>query len=227
MTPFEKGRFCSACKKNVYDFSRSTEEEYNEIVEKEGPVCGRFREDQIAPRKPVKPLVWTRFRKYLASTSAVFLFKMLSLQSAVAQSVRENGRTVEVEFPDLNAKKVFKGNQVIRGKVEKLRWREELVGLSGVQVSLKNLDGNVLAQTQTNSDGEYEMVVPDTVNYSQELFVVVEKESEISSGGGYRYHYRTLEKEVSLEDFIEVNFIMKVVERKRLFRREHAFSTSW
>ena len=62
MTAEEQGRFCASCQQVVYDFTRSTEEEFNELVATHGKVCGRFREEQIAPSFPVEKSLWNRFR---------------------------------------------------------------------------------------------------------------------------------------------------------------------
>jgi hypothetical protein len=42
MTPIEKGRFCAACQKNVYDFTKSTDREIINAYEKDKNYAGVF-----------------------------------------------------------------------------------------------------------------------------------------------------------------------------------------
>ena len=50
MTPEERGRFCSMCKKTVVDFSNQTEDEILSFINshRDEKICGRFRIDQLA-----------------------------------------------------------------------------------------------------------------------------------------------------------------------------------
>lgn len=49
MTPDERGRFCSMCKKTVLDFSEKTEDEILDFINshRNENLCGRFRKDQL------------------------------------------------------------------------------------------------------------------------------------------------------------------------------------
>lgn len=49
MTPGERGRFCSMCKKTVLDFSEKTDEEILDFISahRNENLCGRFRTDQL------------------------------------------------------------------------------------------------------------------------------------------------------------------------------------
>ena len=47
MTPIEKGRFCSSCKKDVIDFTKLNPNQAIKEIESTPNVCGRFRNDQL------------------------------------------------------------------------------------------------------------------------------------------------------------------------------------
>lgn len=47
MTPAEKGRFCSSCQKDVYDFTKSTDLQIIETYNKTNSICGRFLPSQL------------------------------------------------------------------------------------------------------------------------------------------------------------------------------------
>lgn len=48
MLPEEKGRFCTSCKTKVYDFTKSSDQEIQEIYDQEnGNICGKFGNDQV------------------------------------------------------------------------------------------------------------------------------------------------------------------------------------
>ncbi len=47
MNPVEKGRFCSSCEKNVFDFTKSTDLQIIETYNKNHSICGRFLPSQL------------------------------------------------------------------------------------------------------------------------------------------------------------------------------------
>ncbi len=47
MNPVEKGRFCSSCEKNVFDFTKSTDLQIIETYNKNNSICGRFLPSQL------------------------------------------------------------------------------------------------------------------------------------------------------------------------------------
>ena len=48
MTPQEKGKFCAICAKTVRDFTHSSDQEiFDEMIDSQQNICGRFNENQI------------------------------------------------------------------------------------------------------------------------------------------------------------------------------------
>lgn len=47
MTPTEKGKFCGVCSKEVFDFTKSTDEELIKTLEAGKNLCGRFKNSQL------------------------------------------------------------------------------------------------------------------------------------------------------------------------------------
>lgn len=82
MTAVEKGKFCGACQKNVYDFTKSSDREIISAYNKESNLCGRFLTNQlnrdlivIEPKKSI----------WVASTSIILSFLSLGNQETQAQ----------------------------------------------------------------------------------------------------------------------------------------------
>lgn len=50
MHPTERGAFCAACSKNLYDFTKMTDAQITDVIRNSNEkVCGRFRNDQLVP----------------------------------------------------------------------------------------------------------------------------------------------------------------------------------
>jgi hypothetical protein len=47
MTPEEQGRFCGVCSKTVFDFTKATDKEIIENLNKDATACGRFVSSQL------------------------------------------------------------------------------------------------------------------------------------------------------------------------------------
>lgn len=106
MTPEEKGRFCSACKKTVVDFSAMSDRQLADYFSgSRGRLCGRFHTDQLNRQMaaPPKPVPWMRPLVPLAFSALTLLLEACSPQNeikgevAVAENVVTNASEIEPE----------------------------------------------------------------------------------------------------------------------------------
>lgn len=97
MTPTDKGKFCSACAKNVIDFTNMSDTEIKNylITKKEERVCGHFRKQQLdtitieIPRQVL--FSQTQFRK-------IFLLALLfTMGTTLLSCADEAGNKQKIE----------------------------------------------------------------------------------------------------------------------------------
>lgn len=98
MTPVEKGRFCSSCEKNVFDFTRATDLQIIEAYNKNNSICGRFLPSQLDrelfyPKK--KKSVWL----------ATVFFGMITFWNTKV-SAQEKPKTEQTEVKDIIVGKI-------------------------------------------------------------------------------------------------------------------------
>jgi hypothetical protein len=144
MTAVEKGRFCAACQKNVYDFTKSTDREIINAYEKDQKLCGRFLNTQLD-----RDLIVPKERKsvWLAS----IFFGMIALfNSKIA--AQEKPKTEQTDTKNQNTTKV---------PTETVNQSEEKMITGIVSDATGPIPGtNVVVQgtargVQTNFDGTY------------------------------------------------------------------------
>ncbi len=99
MTPADKGRFCGACQKNVYDLTRMPDKEILAILSRENDVCGSLTSGQLE-----RGLMIPNEKKntWLAGVAAMAL-----LTIGTNETVAQENVTSEQAPP----------NRMIRGKV--------------------------------------------------------------------------------------------------------------
>ncbi|MFT5244261.1 MAG: hypothetical protein ACJA1H_002374 [Glaciecola sp.] len=92
MTPKQKGRHCTSCKKTVFDFTRSTDEQIVKTFLKEDNVCGRFKSTQLNRELVLNRKEKNKYLSYVAST--LFAFLSFGTQDIQAQG---KSRIVKVD----------------------------------------------------------------------------------------------------------------------------------
>jgi uncharacterized protein YbaA (DUF1428 family) len=142
MTPEDKGRFCSVCTKTVFDFTKASDKEIIEHLNKDATTCGRFissqlNRDLIVPKE--KSPYW------IFASATLFSFLGIGSQSTYSQ-VRQD--TIQTDKKDLNQDsiKTEKNPFTITGVVS-----DELGPIAGVNVVVKG----TIRGTTTDFDGKF------------------------------------------------------------------------
>ncbi|RZJ83917.1 MAG: hypothetical protein EOO20_21950 [Chryseobacterium sp.] len=146
MTAVDKGRFCSACEKKVFDFTGSSDRQIALVLKNSDNACGRFTTSQLN-RKLVIPREKDSLR--LATGAAVMSLFVLGEGRATAQShaaIEMDQSLGKVQVKDLSSEKIL-----IKGKVSDM----DQIPLPGIQVSIKNSTVSVL----TDFDGDFSIMV--------------------------------------------------------------------
>lgn len=142
MTPEEQGRFCSVCSKTVIDFTKASDKEIIEHLNKDATTCGRFvssqlNRDLIVPKE--KSSYW------ILASATLFSFLGIGSQTAYSQ-VRQD--TIQTDKKDLNQDsiKTEKKPFTITGVVS-----DELGPIAGANVVVKG----IIRGTTTDFDGKF------------------------------------------------------------------------
>ncbi|MFC4818232.1 carboxypeptidase-like regulatory domain-containing protein [Flavobacterium sp. GCM10023249] len=150
MTPNEKGRFCSACQKNVYDFTNLTDREIIGAYKKNQNLCGRFLTTQLD-----RDLVLPKERKSIWLASLFFGMVALFGTKATAQ---EKPKTEQTDTKNINTANV---------PTENVNQSEEKIITGIVSDASGPIPGaNVVVQgttrgVQSNFDGTYSIRVKE------------------------------------------------------------------
>ena len=150
MTPVEKGRFCAACQKNVYDFTKSTDREIINAYNKDQKLCGRFLKTQLE-----RDLIIPKERKSIWLAS--IFFGMISLFNTKV-AAQEKPKTEQTNNKYQNSEKsdsgiiLKKGEKIITGIVS-----DTTGPIPGANVIVKGTTRG----TQTNFDGTYTIIAKE------------------------------------------------------------------
>jgi RNase P/RNase MRP subunit p29 len=90
MTPTQQGKLCSACNKQVVDFSLMSDNQIlNFLSDQSGKLCGRFDTEQLQ-----RPLVETKVQKKKSWWMAFAMPLLFLFERSEAQSVKSVGDTI-------------------------------------------------------------------------------------------------------------------------------------
>lgn len=160
MTPQDKGRHCAVCDKVVVDFSKASKKDIIAIIKKEGKICGRIPRQYIGA-----DLEEEKIRKSFGLNGMVAtmvnLLALTTISTAVAQekpkveSVCQDTKT-STSVPTVVQNSIkSEDTRVIKGKAY-----ESNLELPGTVIMIKGTN----IGTQTNMEGEYELVIPKKYN---------------------------------------------------------------
>jgi hypothetical protein len=150
MTAVEKGRFCAACQKNVYDFTKSTDREIINAYEKDQKLCGRFLNTQLD-----RELVIPKERKSIWLASIFFGIISLFNSKVAAQ---EKPKTEQTDSKHKNSDKTNTGVELKNGEKVITGIVSDIAGpIPGANVIVKGTTRG----TQTNFDGTYSIVAKE------------------------------------------------------------------
>lgn len=161
MIPEEKGRFCNSCQKTVVDFSRMSLPDIHQFMQQvEGSVCGRMSPNQLnTPVFTQQPTenYWFSLRALVLGTA---LSTFSAIQAHAQGKVRPvKGKVAVSETPLLGQMEsattcTQPKDSVFSGKVvDYLNDRFP----AGVAVTIYDAEGNELATTLSNNDGEFKI----------------------------------------------------------------------
>ncbi|MGY2130857.1 carboxypeptidase-like regulatory domain-containing protein [Hymenobacter sp. HD11105] len=160
MSPAAQGRHCAACDKVVVDFTRMTDTEVVNWLQRQqaGQTCGRFATQQLNRPLLVPPAPAPRWQKWVAATAAAVGLHVAMPTSAQAQ------RTTPTE-----QRLITLGIVAVPRRVEPLALNLPLRGVRGIvedSAPREPLPGVtvIIAGTttgvSTNAEGEFKLELP-------------------------------------------------------------------
>lgn len=146
MTLEDKGRFCSICTKTVFDFTKASDKEIIEHLNKDKNTCGRFVSSQLNRDLIVQN---EKSSYWIIATATLFSFLGIGSQSAYSQVKQD---TIQTDKKDLNqdAVKTVKNPITITGIVS-----DDLGPMYGANIVIKEST----IGTSTDFDGKYSIKV--------------------------------------------------------------------
>lgn len=173
MTPAEKGKFCGACQKNVYDFTKATDREIIQAYNNDQKLCGRFLNTQLD-----RELIVPKEKKSIWLASVFFGMISLANTKAVAQEKTNTEQTETKHFlgkPAQTQKEETNDEKTITGIVS-----DASGPLPGVNVFVKGTTRGV----STYFDGKYSIKAKEgeTLVFS---FMGMEEEERTVSVSNY------------------------------------------
>ena len=185
MTPVEKGRFCNACNKTVFDFTGKSDEQIIETFESRGNLCGRFKVTQLDRQLVLERKSKNSFKTLLASG----IFSVLTFGYYHEAKAQNKPKVVQT---DSISNVTLKGKQAVSVLKEKIVngfvVDESGMPLPGANILIKGTNRG----TQTDFDGLFTIKAEkgQTLVFSYLGFVT---------------------KEIAVKDSIEKNTKVKMV----------------
>ena len=206
MTPTEKGVFCSNCKKEIFDFTNTSNYQLAKFLDNDIKICGKFKPEQLD--RDILSLDNTKYSKagLLIGVSTLLTLSTPTFgQNKFPETLKtERSKSVNNELIDnkkLTDSIQFKGNIY-----------DDYGGLPGANIFLKGHSYG----TQTDFDGNFSINV-DKKKVNQNLTLVI-------SYVGFETHEIKINEKT---EFIKVRMmeddvllgVVVVIKKQNIFRR--------
>jgi len=147
----QKGRFCNACQKTVYDFTKKSDREILAHLNSDPNTCGRFLSTQL-DRNLVAP---TQKNTIWAATFAGFIsLFVLGSNDASAQTKQESVHTYRAKFNRESAKQKVDKPQPVPSNIPIKISGTVIEGGLPMPTAQVQIQGKA-TQTQTDFDGKF------------------------------------------------------------------------
>ena len=194
MTPQAQGRHCAKCQTTVVDFTQKTDEQIVKALTAQGPLCGRFKTNQLQRELSITRKEKNSYLSWVAS--GLFAFLSFGTQEVLAQG---NPRIVKydtVQMPTVKGKKAVSllNKKTITGNVSTAI---DGIPLPGANVIIKGARRG----TQTDFYGNFsvEVSVGDILSFSYPGLKTYDLTVDTRSK-----YYVALEDDCSLEEVVVV-----------------------
>ena len=145
MTPEDKGRFCSVCTKTVFDFTKASDKEIIEHLNRDKNACGRFYKNQLSQDLVINKYYSNYWTIFTFSLVGLFGFGNHNVYSQVKQDTIQTEKNTYIK--DKNNQPKYRK---IKGNVY-----DELGGIAGANVTIKRSNN----KTVTDMEGNFEIEV--------------------------------------------------------------------
>ena len=96
MSPNKEGRFCSVCKKNVYDFTKKSDKQIADTFNENKNLCGRFNNSQLNRKLVLSPEQKSFWKIGIASIITFLGIGNHSAKAQVGRSIRVPSQYLEI-----------------------------------------------------------------------------------------------------------------------------------
>jgi len=154
MTPNERGRFCTSCKKTVVDFTGWTDKELTEFFLKSNDgICGKFRINQLNQgTDKIQPFIPKRHHLTKVAALSLLYFITAPLTSeaqAPGQTITKKGFETKTAKEQQRIKSLHSG---IKGIIT-----DDQTGdiISGATIQLSNAHRHAVSSIYSDTDGHF------------------------------------------------------------------------
>jgi len=165
MTSTEKGKFCGVCEKEVFDFTKATDEELVKKVYNNEKLCGRFKNSQINREMKLE----RKSGLSLAPLAASFLLPFTLLASTKTSSNSKlQGKFVSLNVSSLDRIPSDKVQIITQGRITD----EDGKAIFNVEIKVKDSDKSELS----GINGEFKIVSvnDETIQFIKDGFIIQE-----------------------------------------------------